>query len=146
MDSMMWNNYTGYQYHDGDTLSSGDFDWGQVRSADMVLTLQWLYENHPGNQSQLLLDNMNYFHDGGKNWEDWYTQESYLDRGFDKDLNTLPDSLTSSNYAYEHGVNVGQGMVQFSLDSRQCADFEQVSKHQQSTVAETTTTPSFRSQ
>ncbi|KAF2162851.1 hypothetical protein M409DRAFT_26706 [Zasmidium cellare ATCC 36951] len=110
MDSMMRDNYTGYQYHDGDTLGSGDFDWGQVRSADMVLTLQWMYENHPGNQSQLLLDNMKYFHDGGKNWEDWYTQESYLDRGFDKDLNTLPDSLTSPNYAYEHGVNVGQGL------------------------------------
>lgn len=116
MDSMMRDNYTGYQHYADSTLNEGDFDWGRVRSADMVLTLQWLYENHPGNQSQLLLDNMKYFHDGGKNWEDWYTKESYLDRGFDKDLNTLPDSLTSPNYPYEHGVNVGQGTIQYPLE------------------------------
>lgn len=109
MDSMMRDNYTGYQHYADSTANEGDFDWGRVRSADMVLTLQWLYENHPGTQSQLLLDNMKFFHDGGLNWEDWYTKESYLDRGFDGDLNTLPDSLTSPNYPYEHGVNVGQG-------------------------------------
>lgn len=110
MDSMMKNNYTGYIYHDGDKLDEGDFQWGQVRSQDMMITLQWLYEKHPGNQSQLLLDNMKYLHEKGYNWEDWYTQDGYFGRGFDKDLGTLPTDLTDDNFPFEHGVNVGQGL------------------------------------
>lgn len=113
MDSMLKNNYTGFVYQLGDTVSSGDFAWGQARSADMVLTLQWLYENHPGDQSQLLLDSMKNFYEGGVyHWQNFFTPESYLGRGFDKDTYTLPLSLVgidSVNYPYLHGVNVGQG-------------------------------------
>ncbi len=32
--------------------------WGKVRYADMLITLQWLYEKHPQNNAQLLLDSM----------------------------------------------------------------------------------------
>lgn len=58
MNSMLANNCSGYIYHEGDKLSAGDYQWGQVRSQDMMITLQWLYEHHPGNQSQPLLDRM----------------------------------------------------------------------------------------
>lgn len=62
-----------------------------------MITLQWLYENYPANQSQLLLDNMQYLHDKGLNWEDWYSQDSYMGRGFDGNLNDLPEELTEAN-------------------------------------------------
>lgn len=109
MDSMMKANYTGYISHPGDLLGPDGTAWGQVRSQDMIITLQWVYEHHPGNQSQLLLENMKYFHNEGLNWEDWY-DEAYFARGFNRDLNTLNITLTTDNYPFEHGVNVGQGL------------------------------------
>jgi hypothetical protein len=80
MHAMLADNYTGYIYHEGDKLAAGDDQWGQVRSQDMIITLQWLYEHHPGNQSRILLDNMNYLHDKGYNWEDWYNEVLHVAR------------------------------------------------------------------
>ncbi|KAK4544720.1 hypothetical protein LTR36_003969 [Oleoguttula mirabilis] len=110
MHSMLAANYTGYIYHEGDIMSVGDDQWGQVRSQDMMITLQWLHEHHPGNQSQMLLENMQYLHEQGLNWEDWYNEAAYFGQGMDKDLNTVNVTLTTDNYPFEHGVNVGQGL------------------------------------
>ena len=109
MHSMLADNFTGYIYHEGDILAADDDQWGQVRSQDMMISLQWLYEKHPGNQSQLLLDNMEFLHDKGLNWEDWYNTAAYFGQGMERDLNTLDVNLTTDNYPFEHGVNVGQG-------------------------------------
>ncbi|TKA55095.1 hypothetical protein B0A55_12718, partial [Friedmanniomyces simplex] len=73
----------------GDILSAGDYQWGQVRSQDMMITLQWLYEHYPGNQSQMLLDNMNFLHEKGLNWEDWYNKAAYFGQRMNEDLNSL---------------------------------------------------------
>ena len=70
MNTKLKDNYTYYWYHEGDILSEGDTPWGRVRNQDMVITLQWLYEHHPGNQSGILLENMKMLHDGGLNWEE----------------------------------------------------------------------------
>lgn len=110
MNTMLKDNYTGYLYQQGDVLSEGDTDWGRVRHQDMLITLQWLYEHHQGNQGSILLENMNMLHKAGLNWEDWYNQYAYFGQGMDKDLNTLDSNLTDANYPYEHGVNVGQGL------------------------------------
>lgn len=74
MHSMLANNYTGYTYQVGDKLAASDDTWGRVRSQDMMISLQWLFEHYPRNQSQQLLDNMKYLHDAGLNWEDWYNE------------------------------------------------------------------------
>ncbi|KAK5695593.1 hypothetical protein LTR17_024557 [Elasticomyces elasticus] len=103
---MLAQDYTGYLYHEGDKLSADDDSWGR----DMMITLQWLYEYRPGNQSRVLLDNMKYLHDQGLNWEDWYNEAAYFGQGMNKDLNTLRLNLTAINYPYEHGINVGQGL------------------------------------
>jgi hypothetical protein len=109
MNSMLQNNYTGYLYQQGDVLSTDDTDWGRVRHQDMLITLQWLYEHQRGDHGAMLLDNMRMLHEAGLNWEGFYSHEAYFGRGFDKDLNTLDSNLTDDNYAFEHGVNVGQG-------------------------------------
>ena len=74
-----------------------------------MISLQWLFERHPGDQADALLDNMKMLHDGGLNWEDWYNKEAYFGQGMEKDLNLLNVNSTNDNYYYEHGVNVGQG-------------------------------------
>lgn len=114
MNTMLKDNYTGYLYQQGDVLSDDDTDWGRVRHQDMLITLQWLFEHHQGDQGEIFLDNMKMLHDAGLNWENWYNQESYFGQGMDKDLNTLDSNLTDANYAYEHGVNVGQGVLDTS--------------------------------
>lgn len=118
MNTMLKDNYTGYWYQAGDVVTGGDTDWGRVRHQDMLITLQWLYEHHPGGQGEVLLENMKMLHDGGWRWEDWYNQAAYFGQGMDKDLNTLDSNLTDENYAYEHGVNVGQGESLTSVGSR----------------------------
>lgn len=115
MHDMMAANYTGYVYHEGDLMNADGYSWGRVRSQDMMITLQWLFEHHPENQSQLLLDNMQSLHEQGLNWEDWYNQAAYFGQGMDKDLNLLDSNLTQDNYAFEHGVNVGQGMYNLGV-------------------------------
>lgn len=115
MNSMLKDNYTGYWYQQGDVLQPGDTDWGRVRNQDMVITLQWLYEHYSGDQAQTLLDNMKMLHDGGLNWEDWYNQAAYFGQGMENDLNTLNVNLTNDNYAFEHGVNVGQGQQSYGV-------------------------------
>lgn len=109
MNTMLKNNYTGYWYQQGDILSPDDDWWGRVRSQDMMVTLQWLFEKHPADQADILLDNMKMLHTGGLNWEDWYNQYAYFGQGMEKDLNLLNVNLTNDNYYFEHGVNVGQG-------------------------------------
>ena len=46
---MLADDYTGYIYHKGDKMSADGCSWGLVRSQDMIISLQWLYEHHPGN-------------------------------------------------------------------------------------------------
>lgn len=111
MHAMLEANGTGY-INQGPPLklSADNWSWGRVRSQDMIMTLQWLYEKHPGNMSDVLLNSMKLLHRYGLNWEDWYNEAAYFGRGLDEDLNLLPFDLTDNNYPFEHGVNVGQGL------------------------------------
>ena len=58
---------------------------------------------------------MKYMHDQGLNWEAWYNEAAYFGQGMENDLNLLNNSLTQTNYAYEHGVKVGQGELTLAL-------------------------------
>lgn len=113
MNSMMKDDYTGYN-PPNDNCPTGNCgnDWGRVRMQDCMITLQWLYEYHPRNQSQLLLDNMKYLHEAGLNWETWYTKETYLDNKMDEDLYIVDPHGASDdpNGPFKHGVNIGQGL------------------------------------
>lgn len=126
MNSMLKDNYTGYWYQQGDVLNEGDTWWGRVRSQDMMITLQWLYDYHPADQRPMLLENMKMLHDGGLNWEDWYDKEAYFGQGINKDLNLLNVDLTNANYYYEHGVNVGQGTCTLQSEFGSAADCRRV--------------------
>lgn len=82
--------------------------WGQVRYQDMIISLQWLYENAPGNNTQLLFDTMTFLQQRGRDWADYYDESSYLFN----DLDTVEPEIGTGSYAYPwvHGVNAAQSL------------------------------------
>ena len=106
MNTMLKNNGTGYLPQPNDLLSGEDHIWGRVRVCDMMITLMWMYDHYPGNQSQILLENLDMLLEGQIDWAIWYQQEVYIF----PDLNTVNISYTRQMYPYEHGVNVAQGL------------------------------------
>ncbi|KAF2084603.1 hypothetical protein K490DRAFT_75716 [Saccharata proteae CBS 121410] len=115
MNGMLKDNYTGYLYHDGDAVPEGDTTWGRVRVQDMLISLQWMYEKHPGNSSGVLLENMQYLIDGAIDWADWWQQGVFITEDLN-DLSTEPSD--GPRYPYEHGVNAGQGLKALAVFRR----------------------------
>lgn len=109
MHSMLADNYTGYIYHEGDTLQPSDYSWGQVRAQDMIWVLQWIYDNHPSTYEPILIENMQYLYDQSLKWEAWYNEAAYIKEDFTM-IQNAPQSSDTTAYAYVHGVNVGQGI------------------------------------
>jgi len=105
VNKMLKNNYTGYLYQPGDVIPEFDHSWGRVRVQDMLISLQWLMENDPQDQMEIIKENMDYLIDARMPWDDWYQDGVY----FKQDISTLPQSVWDPFYPYEHGVNVGQG-------------------------------------
>jgi hypothetical protein len=102
---MLSNNGTGLVKQPGDRLSDEDHGWGQVRMADMLLTLQWLYENDDGVDEDTLLEAMEMLRRDSIDWATWYTPQNYIFG----DLSDVPDKILKPNFPFQHGVNVGQG-------------------------------------
>lgn len=82
--------------------------WGTVRYQDMLISLQWLYENAPSNNSQLLSDTMHLLKQRGRDWADYYQQGTYIFK--DLDLVQPPIDGNSPTYPWVHGVNVAQSL------------------------------------
>ena len=82
--------------------------WGRVRYPDMIITLQWLYENHPGDDAKTLLEVMSLLNRRGLRWADYYNRDSYIFQ----DLDNIRPPITDQSpvFPYVHGVNVAQGM------------------------------------
>ena len=82
--------------------------WGEVRYQDMIISLQWLYENAPGNHTQLLFDTMSLLRERGRDWADYYGRSTYLFN----DLDTVEPEIDvgSPTYPWVHGVNAAQSL------------------------------------
>lgn len=105
MHSMLKNNGTGLVEQEDDLLP-GYYFWFLSRVAEMIVSLQWLYEKHPCGQEQILFENMRILHKYGYKWEAWFTNSSYPFT----DLYNLSDNFTDDNFHFLHGVNVGEGL------------------------------------
>lgn len=55
---------------------------------------------------------MTMLNDGAYDWAYWY-----LDAFIKADLYTVPDSITTPLFQYEHGVNAGQGMFHTPMEN-----------------------------
>lgn len=82
--------------------------WGRVRYADMIIVLQWLYENHPENHAQLLVETMYLLKSSGLDWTSYWTEANFMFK--DLDLIKPPINFPSQEFAFTHGVNAVQGL------------------------------------
>lgn len=81
--------------------------WGRVRYPDMIITLQWLYEKHPGNSTNRLLETMSLLNQHGLRWADYYNKGNFIFR----DLDTVQPPITDQSpiFPHVHAVNAAQG-------------------------------------
>jgi hypothetical protein len=105
MNAMLKDDGRGYLPQYGDVLNPFDHQWGRVRVCDMMICLMWMYENHPSDQRQILLENLEMLRQGQIDWAEWYQNGVYIF----EDLNTVNISYTDEMLPYEHGVNVAEG-------------------------------------
>ncbi|KAJ5698856.1 hypothetical protein N7462_000861 [Penicillium macrosclerotiorum] len=109
MNSMLRKNGTGMIYHEGDKLSADDYLWFRSRAEDMIVSLQWMIDYHPGDQIEVLKENIELLHKFAFKWEGWYTEGSYIK----EDLYDLPESITDDQWAFLHGVTIAEGNQSF---------------------------------
>lgn len=106
MHTMLKENGTGMIYHDGDAAGADDYVWFRSRSPDLVVSLQWLLDHHPGDQTDLLKENIDMIYQYSFKWEGWYTEQSYIK----DDLNKVPDSVAGPQWPFLHGVTVAEAL------------------------------------
>ena len=119
MNSMLKDNGTGLIPQANGVLDDGYYFWFLSRVAEMIVSLQWLYEKYPRGQETMLLENMEMLHHYGYKWEDWFSNAAYA---FD-DVYDLPENVTDDDFQFLHGVNVGEGesaLLQRRASSRFC--------------------------
>ncbi|KAF2670138.1 hypothetical protein BT63DRAFT_432583 [Microthyrium microscopicum] len=104
--NMLQDNGAGLLPRPGDHLSDQDHGWGRIRIADLILTMQWLYENDEEAKQDQLLEIMGMLRKGGLDWATWYTDKQYI-KG---DLNDADQAYVEAWFPFEHGVNVAQGL------------------------------------
>jgi hypothetical protein len=106
MLNMLANNYTGLVHHKGDKFDYAATQWGLPRTQDMMVSLVWLYEKHPSNYSETLLEDMGYMDRGGYKWDFWF-QDGVFSK---QEINMLPSRFYDKYWYFEHGFNAGEGL------------------------------------
>ena len=82
--------------------------WGRVRYQDMIITLQWLYENYPEDNAQILIETMYLLKQHGLDWTSYWTESNYIFE--DLDLVQPPIKYPTPRFGFTHGVNAVQGL------------------------------------
>lgn len=119
---MLSNNYTGLLNHaeQGDIYDPKGF--GIARSHESHISLQWLYERYPRNNTKIIWETMELMIEGsevwGADWRTFWTEESYP-----KVLSN--DSDYNLSWVFLHGVNHAQGKTLFvtKCKGRPCSPF-----------------------
>lgn len=78
--------------------------WTATRWEDFVITLQWLYDNHPNGNEDLLLDTMRLLKWTGVPWEKVFSQQFFPTTAVEHTPNPFNLPLTW------HGVNMAEGL------------------------------------
>ena len=103
MHNMLKNDYQGYVWKEGDKF---DQQWGRSRASDMVLALQWLYENYPADNHAKIHECMFMIYEKAYDWSWWFRDDIFLK----KDIESYPKELIDPLFPFLHGVNAGQGL------------------------------------
>ena len=104
--SMLKNNFTGLITHGDDIFDTAGFGVG--RTHEMHIPLQWLYENHPRNNSDdLLMETMDLMIQGGVVWgADW--RKFWVDGVYPE---IYPNPSYNLSWVFVHGVNQAEGKL-----------------------------------
>ncbi|KIJ69295.1 hypothetical protein HYDPIDRAFT_79675 [Hydnomerulius pinastri MD-312] len=78
--------------------------WGEARWFEFVISLQWLYENYPNGNEDLLLSMMNSLWQTGVDWEAVFSEQYFPTTATENLPNPFNNTLTW------HGVNVAEGL------------------------------------
>lgn len=103
MHRMLREDYQGYVWKRGDRF---DEQWGRSRAADMILALQWLYENYPEHNHIKIHECMFMIYEKAFDWSWWFSDENFLK----EDVETYPPELIDPLFPFLHVVNVAQGL------------------------------------
>ncbi|KAI8628037.1 duf1680 domain-containing protein [Xylariaceae sp. FL1651] len=107
--SMLQDNFTGLIPKDGDIFDGSG--WGPARAHEMHIPLQWLYENHPKNNSELIWDTMDLMIQGNSVFGvDW--RKFFVEGAFPEVVYAPRDQ--SYTWLFTHGVNLAEA-VRFPL-------------------------------
>ncbi|KAJ8128703.1 hypothetical protein O1611_g4932 [Lasiodiplodia mahajangana] len=107
--SMLQDNFTGLIAKPGDVFDGSG--WGAARAHEMHIPLQWLYENHPKNNSDLIWDTMDLMIQGNKAFGlDWTT---FFVEGTFPEVVYAPREQSYS-WLFTHGVNLAEA-IRFPL-------------------------------
>lgn len=103
--TMLDSNFTGLLQ---DETQQDDFDpwgFGLSRTHELPISLMWLYENHPRDQGDIILETIELMFEGGrKGGRDWTT--FFVDGVFPKQ-----GTGTFRTSGFTHGVNLAQGVL-----------------------------------
>ncbi|KAF1981397.1 hypothetical protein K402DRAFT_425448 [Aulographum hederae CBS 113979] len=105
--AMLERDFEGLIQQPGDVFDRGGF--GNARTHELVMSLQWLYESHPRDNSHTIWKTMELMFEGGRkshgDWTAFFTTEAFPKLG-------TPDIKTN---IFTHGVNLIEGLRYPSL-------------------------------
>ncbi|KAI9683416.1 MAG: hypothetical protein M1829_005488 [Trizodia sp. TS-e1964] len=90
----------------------GYIGWGRARGQDMIMALQWLLENYPEDQREILFDNMRLLKEAAFDWPRFFSEDVFP-MG---DLDTIPSN--DLQYDLVHVVNLGQALKSSAIVRR----------------------------
>ncbi|KAF9263003.1 hypothetical protein L218DRAFT_928652 [Marasmius fiardii PR-910] len=94
----------------GDPSLGEEFGYQFVRWEEMVYVLQWLYDNHPRGQEDMLIETMQLLRDAGFSWKGWFQNGVFP-----------TEAVTAFNHS-THGVNTGEALKSEALAFRFTGD------------------------
>lgn len=103
--SMLKDNFTGLIQKEGQDFDGDGF--GAMRAHEMHIPLQWLYEKHPRNNSQIIWETMELMIEGGAQANsDW---RKYWVKGVYPEVTYTPRDQPYDEL-FNHGVNMAEGI------------------------------------
>ncbi|KAH9211322.1 hypothetical protein DL95DRAFT_437274 [Leptodontidium sp. 2 PMI_412] len=102
--SMLQNNFTGLLQQKSEADNFDPYGFGVSRTHELPISLMWLYEHYPRNNSEMILETINLMFEGGKQGgRDWTM--FFVDGVFPKQ-----GTGTFKTSGFTHGVNLAQGL------------------------------------
>ncbi|KAI0468746.1 duf1680 domain-containing protein [Xylaria cf. heliscus] len=107
--SMLQNDFTGLIPKPDDVFDGSG--WGPARAHEMHIPLQWLYENHPKNNSELIWETMELMIQGsttfGVDWRNFFVEGTFPEVVYAPRTQSYP-------WLWTHGVNLAES-IRFPL-------------------------------